>query len=98
VETLLFTAQGDKDWFTYRAILDELAPGGRATEVVGICPTEGHAPFSGPLPSLVVAGAEIGLPECLDPAEWELATAVDDPGGGPALLLFRQTGSPVCGP
>jgi len=98
VETQLFTAQGDKEWFTYRAILDELAPGGRATEVVGICPTEGHAPFSGPLPSLVVAGAETGLPGCLDAAEWELATTVDDPGGGPALLLFRQTGSPVCGP
>jgi hypothetical protein len=98
VETKLFTAQGDKEWFTYRALLDELASGGRATKVVGICPTEGHAPFSGPLPSLVVAGAETGLPGCLDAAEWELATTVDDPGGGPALLLFRQTGSLVCGP
>jgi 4-amino-4-deoxy-L-arabinose transferase-like glycosyltransferase len=98
VETHLFTPQGDKEWFTYRAILDELAPGGRATEVVGVCPTVGHAPFAGPLPSLVVAGSEAGLPGCLDPAAWELAETVDDPGGGPALLLFRRTGSSVCGP
>jgi len=98
VEAPLFTPQGDKEWFTYRSLLSELTESRQTMDVVAICPTEGHEPFTGPLPPLVVYGAHAGFPHCLDPDDWIALPEVTDPNGAPSAVVLRAQSSAPCSP
>ena len=98
VEAPLFTPQGDKEWFTYRSRLGELTESRQATGVVAICPSEGHEPFTGPLPPLVVYGAQAGFPPCLDPDNWIALPQLPDPSGAPPAVILRDQSSEPCSP
>jgi hypothetical protein len=96
VEAPLFSYRGDKEWFVYRGELDQVGRGQRAITVREICPTEGHAPFSGPLPPLVLYAGRRGAPACLVAANWEALPAIEDPDGGAPVFLLRLIGTKVC--